>query len=60
MPTPVSCCLFFFLNLFEREREKEKGGVRGEGERERETQAGSISSVEPDTGLELTNCEIMI
>ena len=37
---------------------------RGEGEREGDTESEAVSrlravSTEPDTGLELTNCEIM-
>ena len=46
--------------IFERETEREQGGAETEGDTESE--AGSrlrAVSTEPDTGLELTNCEIM-
>ena len=48
----------------ERERESARAHEWGKAERERETQnlkqaPGSAVSTEPDTGLELTNCEIM-
>ena len=60
----------FFLILFnvylflrEREREADHGQGRGrEREGDTESEAGSrlpVVSIEPDEGLEFTNCEIM-
>ena len=53
---PTFPTLSFKFIYFERERKCEGGA-----EKERETQAGSIRvSVEPNVGLSLMNCEIMI
>ena len=57
--------IFFFFNFFniyfwKRERKHKQGGA---GERETESKAASMPwtiSTEPDVGLELTTCEIMI
>ena len=47
-----------FISLFIlREREHTWRGI--ERDRERESQASSMLLVEPDVGLDLTNCEIM-
>ena len=46
----------FFLNIFERERERESTS-RGKGQKERESQAGSVLSTEPDTGLDPMSLE---
>ena len=59
---------FFFSCLFLRERQRgSRGGTEREGEREREgdteSEAGfrlGAVSIKPDTGLKLTNREIMI
>ena len=50
-----------FLCKFEREKEDAYAQAEeGQAEREREALAGSsLVSTEPDTGLKLTNCEIM-
>ena len=50
-----------FIYLFERERERERTQMgEGQRERERERETGNPKvPVEPDAGLELTNCEIM-
>ena len=43
---------------FESEKERmSRGGEEREGERE--SQAGSVVTMEPDTELDLTDCEIM-
>ena len=47
----------FNVYLFLRESKSERAQV-GEGQREREREAQTLS-VEPDAGLQLTNCEIM-
>ena len=56
----------FSVYFFERERERERERKHmqlGEGQRERvgerESQAGSNVSTEPNSGLELTNHEIL-
>ena len=48
--------LLLSLLLFERERQREREHEWGEGQRERnrESQADSMLSTEPDTGLEPT------
>ena len=57
---------FFFFNvyLFLRDRERESKQGRGGEEREGDTESEACSrlqavSTEPDTGLELPNCEVM-
>ena len=50
--------LFFKFIYLERDREYKWGRGR-EGGRDRESQAGSVLTVESNTGLELTNREIM-
>ena len=52
---------FFKVYLFMRQRESVSGG-EAEREGDTESEAGSrlrAVSTEPDTGLEITNCEIM-
>ena len=59
--------IFIFFNvsyLFLRERERacahKLGRAEGEGDTESETDSRFKADItEPDTGLELTNCEIM-
>ena len=58
----VCLFIFFMLVYFEREREREhtsRGGAERETERERIPSRLHAVSTEPDTGLSLTNCEIM-
>ena len=53
--------IFFNVHLFLREREREReSGEGSEREGDTKSEAGSwVVSPEPDTGLKLTNCEIM-
>ena len=57
-------CIFFFFNVYSFLRDRETGPEWGRG-RERETQnlkqASRLCavSIQPDGGLEPTNCEIM-
>ena len=51
-----------FIYFWERERDRARAG-KGQREADTESEAGSrlwAISTEPDMGLELTNCEIMI
>ena len=62
LKTRVSIMIFKFCLLILREKEREQEQGRGrEGVRERERIPSRLhtGSVEPDVGLELTNCEIM-
>lgn len=57
---PIIFFLFFTEDLFVKEREREGAQAGGGGEKEkREREAKSLLSMEPHTGLDLNNPEIM-